>query len=531
MPKPSGATIALAKIKAFLVDNRIESAVLVALFLLAAVLRFYRVAAYMPFGGDEGRDALIVRALLVNHHLPLLGSGTSVGNLYLGPLYYYMMALPMAIWWLNPIGPVVQIGVIGLVAGGILYWLARRWFGVWPALAALSLYSVSYILVQFAHGSINAHPGPLFALLAVLGLDQVKRTGNNLWLILTGLAAGAIIQTHYMALVFLPAIGLIGLYAIATTKHRRNLLPGLLLAVAAFLVVQSPLIVYDLRHHGQNLRAFEAIILGQGAGQAGQGLNLSGLGHHLIVIYRDTLVGAYLGAQQAWLTGLLMVALGLGEVAWAVLVARRRRPAWPFVVVTTWLVVSIIGATVYQQVVYPYYFEFLAPGLFLLAGAIVALPSALKGRLRPAAGAIALLLVAVTVIANLRHSTLLQPPGDSLAGTQAIARYILTQTHGQPYRLVLLANGNYESGYHFFLEKYGQPPAVDPALYPDLQAPPVQPAIKHLVVICELPSCDPFDPTNAVIRSFGSGRIDSVQHFKADKKSSRGGTAVYYLSR
>ena len=62
---------------------------LIGILLLAAFFRLYKIADYMTFLGDEGRDVLIVRNLLTKADPILIGPGTSVGNMYLGPLYYY----------------------------------------------------------------------------------------------------------------------------------------------------------------------------------------------------------------------------------------------------------------------------------------------------------------------------------------------------------------------------------------------------------------------------------------------------------
>src|SRR3989344_8367888 len=87
---------------------------LVGVLLLSAFLRFYRLDEYMTFLGDEGRDAIIIKEMLVNKNLPLIGPPTSVGNIYLGPLYYYMMAAPMAIFYLNPVAAAGMNALIGV---------------------------------------------------------------------------------------------------------------------------------------------------------------------------------------------------------------------------------------------------------------------------------------------------------------------------------------------------------------------------------------------------------------------------------
>src|ERR1035437_10265433 len=61
------------------------------ILILAAFLRLYRIADYMTFLGDEGRDVLTVYGIL-HGHLTLLGPTSSVGGFFLGPIYYYFMA-------------------------------------------------------------------------------------------------------------------------------------------------------------------------------------------------------------------------------------------------------------------------------------------------------------------------------------------------------------------------------------------------------------------------------------------------------
>src|SRR5690348_8635362 len=109
--------------------NRLETLVLVIILALTLGLRLYKISGYMTFLGDEGRDALVIQGILVNHHIPLLGPPTSVGNMYLGPLYYYMMAIPMALFWLNPVAAAVMDAAIGTATVFLIYFFGRSWFG------------------------------------------------------------------------------------------------------------------------------------------------------------------------------------------------------------------------------------------------------------------------------------------------------------------------------------------------------------------------------------------------------------------
>ena len=88
-------------------ENPAEAAFLFLILFIAAFSRLYRISEYMTFLGDEGRDVIIVRRLLVNADPILIGPGTSIGDMYLGPLYYYMMAPALLMARFSPVGPAV----------------------------------------------------------------------------------------------------------------------------------------------------------------------------------------------------------------------------------------------------------------------------------------------------------------------------------------------------------------------------------------------------------------------------------------
>ena len=111
----------------------------------------------MTFLGDEGRDALMIKRILVEWDIPLIGPPTSVGNMYLGPLYYYMMAIPMSISWLNPIAAAAQVALIGVLTVGLLYYLVRQWFGKIPAILVSFLYAISPVTIIYSRSSGTNH--------------------------------------------------------------------------------------------------------------------------------------------------------------------------------------------------------------------------------------------------------------------------------------------------------------------------------------------------------------------------------------
>src|SRR3989344_8231046 len=81
---------------------------------IGGFLRLYRIGDYMAFLGDEGRDVLVVKRIIVDHDFTLLGPITSVGLMHLGPAYYYFMVPFLALSRLDPVGPAVMAALFSL---------------------------------------------------------------------------------------------------------------------------------------------------------------------------------------------------------------------------------------------------------------------------------------------------------------------------------------------------------------------------------------------------------------------------------
>ena len=70
--------------------KNIKFAIFLILVLTAIFFRFWKVKDYVVFLGDEGRDMLVMRKMVVEKRLTFLGPTASVGGFYLGPIYYWM---------------------------------------------------------------------------------------------------------------------------------------------------------------------------------------------------------------------------------------------------------------------------------------------------------------------------------------------------------------------------------------------------------------------------------------------------------
>ena len=203
----------------------------------------------MTFLGDEGRDVIIVRRIFTELHPPLIGPGTSVGNMYLGPLYYYMMALPLLVAGFSPVGPAVMVALLGIATIFFIWFAGRKWFGSFAGLVAGALYAVSPVPIIFSHSSWNPNIMPFFSLLCVYAVWKVWSENKLNWLIVLGISFAFVLQSHYLGLLLAPTLFLFWIIALVKQESKKMFIQKSVLGIASFLLLMRSLNVRLLHQH------------------------------------------------------------------------------------------------------------------------------------------------------------------------------------------------------------------------------------------------------------------------------------------
>jgi 4-amino-4-deoxy-L-arabinose transferase-like glycosyltransferase len=474
----------------FIKKNKLESALLAIIILLALFLRLYRIADFMTFLGDEGRDVRIVRDLITHGNLVFIGPQTSIGNMYLGPLYYYMMAPALFLSRLNPVGPAIMNALLGTLTVILTYILGRKWFGKWSGLIAALLYAVSPVAIVYSRSSWNPNPMPLFALLCIWGIYEVRQNKKYFWLPLIGVFFAFALQMHYLGLLLAPVLGLYWLLTLLQVKkdpqQRSILTRQTIYAVLLFLLLMSPLVLFDIKHQGMNFNAFKAFFSDR---QTTVNLNPARSDRFIPVItgaFQDLVLG-----RQNFFPGLVAILTGVLYF----FAYRRSKNKAPYTLLILWLLLGFLGLGVYKQHVYIHYLGFLYPCFYLILGA--SLGSFISLRF-PRCLPFVLSIIALAGL-SLFYSPVRENPNRQLWRTEAAVDLIIKESAGQPFNFGLIAKQNYDESYRFFLENKkanlvrGEVKVVD-----------------QLFVICEDgDKCRPEGNPAWQIAVFGPSHIDS----------------------
>jgi len=471
----------------------------------------------MTFLGDEGRDVLIVRRLLVDFDPILIGPRTSIGDMYLGPLYYYMMAPALFLSALNPVGPAIMIAILGVLTIFFIWYITREWFPTRKvgelsiaALSAAGLYSIAPVVIEYSRSSWNPNIMPFFALLVVYSIWKWWYEGKLKWLLVTSFSMAFVLQSHYLGLLLIPVIGIFWLLSfLKIVRGRENeakvrkgkFLQYSLLSVGIIALLMSPLVIFDARHGWRNFSSMGKFFgERQTTVSARPWTAIPKAGE----LFR-TIVTRLLAGKSVEIGKYATLVFEIGIVALLISLLKRKfrdRESRAYLLLIVWLGTAILGLGVYKQHIYDHYYGFFFASLFILLGAITQKVYYKFGR---DGKVFATAVIFFLVVANLLSNPLRYTPNYQMKRASDVANLISRESMGEKFNLAVIADRNYEDGYQYFLEKNRDLVFdIDPLRLEDTIA-------EQLFVVCELPKeeCDPVHSPKSEIANFGWSVVEN----------------------
>jgi 4-amino-4-deoxy-L-arabinose transferase-like glycosyltransferase len=418
-----------------------DLAALVGVMALAAYIRLPDLATRGRFDGDQGTDALVVRTMLREGVLPLLGPRASVGEFHHGALYYYLLApAGFLSGGDDPLALAALIAVLGIAAVGVTWWLARSIGGPGAGLVAGLLLAVSATAVDGSTFIWNPNPIPFFSAVALAASWRAAIGGRHRWWLLAGAAQAVVQQLHVLGVLGLVPIGALWLASLrrSSGRARQHLLAAGLGMGGIVALGYLPLLLHELGSGFSDARGLLAWLTG--GGSAGDTLNLA-----------TRLAFVPLRVISWPLTGPIVEALGpavLAVAGWSAAVAlavvrdrgdERRAFAWiggSVVLSTLVLTLGVRSLAVVTPLPSDHYHAFLWPAITAAAGlaaaAIWRAPSADARWVTVATRAAICLGIAVLVASNLGRQPPAVSPDGGWPGAAEAAGAVVAATAGRP---------------------------------------------------------------------------------------------------
>jgi 4-amino-4-deoxy-L-arabinose transferase-like glycosyltransferase len=437
---------------------------------VAAVLRLINFQNTLLFVGDQGRDAIIVANIFKNFDPVFIGPVTSVGNMYLGPLYYYFMLPFLMLSYPNPAGPAYAVAILGVITVWLMYKLGKDLVGEKAALVGALLMAISATAIQYTRFSWNPNPEPFVSLIMVWLTWYAWKHKPVAW-IGVAVCVAILMQLHYVTLLTVAGAGLIWLWQIKDTlwndKNRKLKLPAKLqklwpqlgaTLIGALIVILSltPLVLFDSRHGWLNAINFTKLFTEENSFKVTAEVStLTKItetlkethGRALHVFFEFTL-GENRQLNTLFLV-IFLIVLGVG------LWKNRRQDLSGLWVLLSFAAMGVLGTAFYQHTIFDHYIAFLFPMSFLLLAWVIVQLWQVK------------ILGPILVIAwlgwfNWRNIPKwpIQSQGWTIFDMERTAQGVVAELKpGEKYNVVLLSESHdlYGQNYRYFLMAAGYP--------------------------------------------------------------------------
>lgn len=493
--------MAKTKIISFLKNNW----KLILILIIGSFFRLYKISSYMTFLGDEGRDAIIVRNLLVYADPILIGPGTSIGGMYLGPLYYYFMAPFLFLANYSPVGPAIGIALLGVLTIYLIYIVGKDWFGKMVGLVSAALYALSPTVIIYSRSSWNPNIMPFFALLSIYAMWKANVTKKYNWLIVSAVSFAFVVQSHYLGVLILPVLLIYFAQLFFDNRKLKSkpqskmLLKKTLLSVGIFILLMSPLALFDVRHGYLNSKAFYKFLTVR---QETVSIRPWTAIPKSYPIY-EQINTSLLAANNVPIGKYVSILLAVAVVWFIVKKYLTVKPLNNLAMLVLWFSVSIIGFGIYKQHIYDHYYGFLFAVPFLLFG--VTFQKVFETKFK-----VVIILILGFIIYNLiANSPLMKTPNGQMTRAKNVSQKIREESKSARFNLGVIAERNYEDGYKYFLLKDNAPVVnIDSQIKESIT--------DQLFVVCELPKekCDPTHNAGASVANFGWSKI--VKQWEVD---------------
>lgn len=443
------------------------------ILLVASFVRLYNLGGSLLFQGDQGRDAMIVARIFKEADLVFIGPVTSVGNMYLGPLYYYFMLPWLWLSYPSPLGPAYGVAILGIVTVWLMYRLGRELIGVKASLIATSLFAVSAVVVQYSRFSWNPNPAPFVSIIMMWATYRAWQKSGWYWIIVATCLAG-LMQLHYLALLSGGGAGLIWLWQQFTLFKEKNWSQlrtawlGTLLGGLVVLLSLTPLMLFDSRHNWLNVKAFQKLFTEEQsfkvtntqpwtARVADTVKEMHGRSLH---IFWEVPLGQSRGRNTILLIASLLIwarvmtNLKLGPTSKSKTVSSTAPTLAGLIVISSFALTGVLGTAVYDHTVFDHYIAYLFPVTFWVYGVVLGwLWSKPVGKVATVA------FVAYFLSYNLPRLPL-RSNGWTIYDMERVSQNVLKVVKpGESYGIVLLSESKdlYGQNYRYFLSTSDHP--------------------------------------------------------------------------
>jgi hypothetical protein len=233
---------------------------LVIIIAVGIFLRLHNGAELFNYNHDQDLAGWVIKDVLINHHLRLIGQLTSTPGVFIGAFFYYLLIPFYLVFRMDPIGGIYLVALIGAFAVWSCFYVFSKMFNEKVGLISALIYALSPYIVFNDREVVPTMPLMLWSIWFFYSLHLILKGDQKKGFLLAAILIAFIWHINLGLVILLP------IYVVALILSKKKLdFKVFLLSTAILIVLSAPLIFFEARHGFSQTKAiFLSTTQGQG---------------------------------------------------------------------------------------------------------------------------------------------------------------------------------------------------------------------------------------------------------------------------
>ena len=235
--------------------NILIAVLLLLIFFIFCFFRFYNLEKRFVFDWDQENICYSVKNI-INGKLTLIGPRVvSEAGFFLGPYFSYLLVPFFIATKLHPKALIFFVIFANIVFFWLTFFVLKRIFNQFIAIFFLFFWTINHLLIRFDIIAWNPLLIPLGIFINLYFLKQIHKKNKLIDWVILGIILGFFFNIHFQ-FIFIIFFSFIFLLLLLIKKEIQLNIKNISLFLISFVLMLSPLFLFDLRHQFLNTKAF-----------------------------------------------------------------------------------------------------------------------------------------------------------------------------------------------------------------------------------------------------------------------------------
>jgi 4-amino-4-deoxy-L-arabinose transferase-like glycosyltransferase len=334
-------------------------ALLLVAVLIGIITRCYQLQERFLYAHDGDLASWIVKDIVVDKHLRLIGQLTSSPGIFIGPLFYYSLIPFYLLTGMDSIGGLAIPVIIGISTIISIYWVTKKLFSQTAAGFVSLIYAASFSISQTEREMVPTTPVMLWSVWFLYFAHRLF-IGDKKSLIWLAVLFSLVWHINLaLALVF-PVI------LLAVIRHWKIYkITDFFKPILIFIILSAPLWLFEVKHNFIQTRALAATLISSGSQSAD---HISKIAHVILYAAKNS-TGVFWNNSFNWSVYLIP---GILLAGFLYLIIKKRIPRFYLVIFPVWIFFDVVFFAYQSLNLSEYYLNSMNILWVILAGLLLA---------------------------------------------------------------------------------------------------------------------------------------------------------------